>query len=81
MLAVLGDLTLTAGARYFGPVLVGGRLTVSGGSEIHGLVRAGADVSVGTGVVTASACPVLLSLGAAVFDVTLPLPEGWVDPM
>ena len=35
VLAVLGDLTLAAGARFYGPVRVAGRLTVTGGSEIH----------------------------------------------
>jgi len=57
MLVVDGDVTLTAGARYYGFVLVRGALHIDDGAAVEGLAVALGGINVGPlGRFTASAC-------------------------
>lgn len=80
-LIVPGDLTLEAGARFFGVVLVGGSLRVLGGSALVGVVRSGADVFVSQASITGSACPAMLAWSHPSLGQIVPIPGGWLDPL
>lgn len=79
-LIVPGDLTLEAGAHFFGVVLVGGSLRVLGGSGIVGVVRSGSDVFVSQASITGSACPAMLAWSHPSLGQTVAIPGGWLDP-
>lgn len=83
ILVVQGDLTLADGARFYGPILVGGRLLVTGDAAVYGAVTAtgGGPDQVDAGAhILYSACAIRRSLlGAAALD--QPLAAGdrvWV---
>ena len=64
-LAVDGDLTFGAGARYFGLVIVSGALRLEGGATVEGLVWAGRGFAVEPGAAfRGSACWALRALTA-----------------
>lgn len=80
ILIVPGDLTLEAGARFFGVVLVGGSIRVLGGSQLVGLARSGAGVVVSQASITGSACPAMLAWSHPSLRSVVAIPEGWLDP-
>jgi hypothetical protein len=78
LLAVEGDLTLAAGARFRGLVLVGGALVLREGAVLEGMARARGGLSVdATSRVRGSRCPALRALSEAAPVVSRPfLPAG-----
>ncbi len=84
VLAVLGDLTFSAGANWSGLVLASGNVEVQRSATVRGLIRAGGTVALAPGsLVDGSACTALGSL-ANVGSLHRPVPldaRSWLMPV